>query len=163
MKITITTQTIEEAKKLFGKKTPNLLMDIIEDKDFMFSTITDSVEISIEDFTIGKKVRSSLKYLSTAEEAIRYLNEMTGKKFSTTTASNTSLVIKLLKANYTIDQIKTVIRVKTNSWACTNMEAYLRPQTLFGSKFEAYLNESDSQLSLSEKKLADKLEKYFEN
>jgi uncharacterized phage protein (TIGR02220 family) len=76
------------------------------------------------------------------DEIISYLNLATGKKFSSTGADNTKYVVKLLKENYSIDDFKHVIDVKTSKWKGTDMDDYLRPQTLFGNKFNAYLNES---------------------
>ena len=40
--------------------------------------------------------------------------------------------------------LKRLIDNKINSWLNNEkMNEYLRPQTLFGTKFESYLNESD--------------------
>lgn len=80
--------------------------------------------------------------LGKVQEVISYLNLVTGKKFSATGADNTKYVMKLLKENYSFEDFKHVIDVKTAKWKGTNMDDYLRPQTLFGSKFNAYLNES---------------------
>ena len=46
-----------------------------------------------------------------------------------------------LKEGYTIDDFKTVIDKKVSGWLGTEFEQYLTPQTLFGSKFEKYLNQ----------------------
>ena len=47
-----------------------------------------------------------------------------------------------LKENYTLQQFKTVIDIKSLKWLNDpKMVDYLRPETLFGSKFESYLNE----------------------
>lgn len=72
---------------------------------------------------------------------IEYLNLVTGKKFSTTGNDNIKHVIKRITEGYTMDNFKHVIDVKTAKWKGTDMQDYLRPQTLFGSKFNAYLNE----------------------
>ena len=43
---------------------------------------------------------------------------------------------------YTVDDFKTVIYKKAKQWKNdARMCQYLRPETLFGSKFEGYLNE----------------------
>ena len=40
-----------------------------------------------------------------------------------------------------------MIDVKVNEWKSQkDMKQYLRPQTLFGNKFEAYLNQGDGSL-----------------
>ena len=42
-----------------------------------------------------------------------------------------------------MDDFKRVIDTKVKQWLNDdNMRKYLRPETLFGTKFEAYLNES---------------------
>lgn len=74
-------------------------------------------------------------------EVIEYLNLATGKKFSATGNDNIKHVVKKMDEGYTLDNFKHVIDVKTAKWKGTDMEDYLRPQTLFGSKFNAYLNE----------------------
>jgi uncharacterized phage protein (TIGR02220 family) len=74
-------------------------------------------------------------------EVIEYLNLATGKKFSTTGNDNIKHVMKKITEGYTMDNFKQVIDVKTAKWKGTDMEDYLRPQTLFGGKFNAYLNE----------------------
>ena len=41
-----------------------------------------------------------------------------------------------------LDDFKSVIDKKSKEWLGTNMERYLRPDTLFGTKFESYLNQN---------------------
>ena len=55
--------------------------------------------------------------------------------------SSYEIMMKKIDEGYTFDNFKHVIDVKTAKWKGTDMEDYLRPQTLFGSKFNAYLNE----------------------
>ena len=45
-----------------------------------------------------------------------------------------------LSEGFTIEDFKTVIDKKCAEWLGTDYEQYLRPQTLFGTKFESYLN-----------------------
>ena len=37
-----------------------------------------------------------------------------------------------------------MIDKKCNEWLGTDMEKYLRPETLFGTKFESYLNSNNN-------------------
>ena len=46
-----------------------------------------------------------------------------------------------LNEGYTLDDFIVVIEKKVFEWKNTDMEKYLRPETLFGSKFESYLNQ----------------------
>jgi len=72
---------------------------------------------------------------------INYLNEKTGKHYKHTT-NKTQIVIKARwNEGFTEDDFKKVIDNKVAEWKGTNMEKYLRPETLFGTKFEGYLNQ----------------------
>lgn len=74
------------------------------------------------------------------EEIIDYLNELTGKNFELDGLSN-YLLNKLHKEGYTPKEIKKVIKKKYLDWKDTEWNIYIRPETLFGSKFKKYLNE----------------------
>ena len=77
------------------------------------------------------------------EEIIKYLNEKTGSHFKQTSKSTQRLINGRLSENYTIEDFKYVIDVKTNEWKDnTKMSKYLTPDTLFNaSKFEKYRNQ----------------------
>ena len=42
---------------------------------------------------------------------------------------------------YAVDDFVQVIDKKTGEWMGTKFQQYLRPDTLFGSKFESYVNQ----------------------
>ena len=77
------------------------------------------------------------------EKIIKYLNEKTGSHFKSTSKSTQRLINGRLSENYTIEDFKYVIDVKTNEWKDnTKMSKYLTPDTLFNaSKFEKYRNQ----------------------
>lgn len=72
---------------------------------------------------------------------IDYLNESIGSKYK----YNSKNTIKDIKARfnegYVLDDFYDVIDKKVNEWLNTEMQIYLRPSTLFGNKFEQYLNQ----------------------
>lgn len=73
---------------------------------------------------------------------VEYLNKQTGKNFSSNTKSTIGKINARLKEDYTFEDFKKVIEVKTKQWLHDkDMNKYLRPETLFGNNFEAYLNE----------------------
>ena len=75
-------------------------------------------------------------------EIVGYLNQKTRKKFKSTSKATQRLIEARLNEGFTLEDFKTVINNKCQSWLTDkNMNGYLRPQTLFGTKFEAYLNE----------------------
>lgn len=76
------------------------------------------------------------------QEIIDYLNQKTGKKFRVTTSANKSLIKARFKEGFTESDFKQVIDNKVSTWINDKkMTEYLRPQTLFGTKFESYLND----------------------
>jgi hypothetical protein len=49
------------------------------------------------------------------------------------------------KKGFSLSDFQTVIDKKVSEWKGTDMEQYLRPSTLFGTKFESYLNAPGKQ------------------
>ena len=72
---------------------------------------------------------------------VDYLNKKTGKKFRKTSAKTKSLVNARLNEGFDEEDFYKVIDIKSKQWLHTDMEKYLRPETLFSNKFEGYLNE----------------------
>lgn len=79
---------------------------------------------------------------SLIEPIIDYLNECTGKSYKPNSKIAISNINARLKEGYTLDDFKKVIFVKSTKWIGSKMEDYLTPNTLFGNKFESYLNEN---------------------
>lgn len=76
------------------------------------------------------------------KDVIDYLNGKIGARYKASSAINKRLIDARVKEGYKLDDFKQVIDNKVASWANdTKMSKYLRPQTLFGTKFESYLNE----------------------
>lgn len=71
---------------------------------------------------------------------ISYLNEKAGTKFKPVSKDTQKHINARLEEGYTAEDFKTVIDKKVEEWQGTEMAQYLRPATLFGTKFEAYLN-----------------------
>jgi uncharacterized phage protein (TIGR02220 family) len=73
-------------------------------------------------------------------EVVNYLNTIAGKNYKPHTASTKRLIQKRRKEGFEINDFKKVIDFKAEEWLNTENDQYLRPQTLFGGKFEGYLN-----------------------
>ena len=76
----------------------------------------------------------------TYEAVVSHLNARAGTKYKATTAKTKTAIHARLEEGFTLDDFKTVIDKKANEWLGTEYEQYLRPETLFGTKFESYLN-----------------------
>lgn len=86
------------------------------------------------------------------QEIIDYLNEQTGKAFKSNTVKTRKFIQARFSEGYKTDDFKRVIRQKVQDWKGTEQDKYLRPETLFGTKFEGYLNQSPAtaQRSITE-------------
>lgn len=77
------------------------------------------------------------------EAIVDYLNEKTGRQYKTNNLKTISLVRARLKEGFKqIDFIR-VVDTKCEEWLDTDMAKYLRPETLFGTKFDNYLNQRE--------------------
>lgn len=80
-------------------------------------------------------------FKAAVSEIISYLNEKAGTNFRVTTDKTKKAIHARLSECFTVDDFKTVIDKKCAEWiGDPKMEKYLRPETLFGTKFEGYLN-----------------------
>ena len=76
------------------------------------------------------------------KEIIEYLNEKTGRKYKHTAIANQRVIKARMNEGYTLEEFKTVIDKKTVEWKNdVKMKKFLRPETLFGTNFDRYLNE----------------------
>lgn len=76
------------------------------------------------------------------KNVINYLNEKANKNYKSSTAKTKALINARAREGFELEDFKKVIDIKTREWKGSDMERYLRPETLFGTKFEGYLNES---------------------
>lgn len=123
----------EEAKGM-GEKSKGMGK---EPKGYGFKSTTNNP--STKDSS--NKINKNLLLEKSSFEIIEYLNLKTGKNFR----SSTKITIRLIKARlgegFTIEDFKTVIDNMKYKWKGTKFQQYLVPTTLFGNKFETYLNQ----------------------
>ncbi|MGW7932879.1 conserved phage C-terminal domain-containing protein, partial [Staphylococcus xylosus] len=73
------------------------------------------------------------------------------KHFRHTTQKTQTLIKARIKEGFTEKEFKQVIDNKVNEWkGYPKFEVYLRPETLFGTKFESYLNQQPKQTGQSQ-------------
>lgn len=83
---------------------------------------------------------STMKNNDYIKDIVDYLNEVCGTSFKSTTKATQQLINARFKEKFKIDDFKAVIDAKQKEWGKdAKMKEYLRPQTLFGTKFESYL------------------------
>ena len=75
-------------------------------------------------------------------DIVGHLNQVIGSNYKTDSKKTQSLIDARIREGFTVDDFKTVINKKAAQWLNDpKMSTYLRPETLFGTKFEGYLNE----------------------
>lgn len=150
----ITVQNVRTALKRFEKyefltnqsTNKNRLITVVnwevyQNKDSeVTSKITSNQQATNKQLTTNKNDKNDKElYISIVE----YLNLKAGTKYKSDTKKTISLIDSRLKEGFTLDDFKRVIDNKISTWKGTEWEKYLRPETLFGNKFEGYLNEKN--------------------
>ena len=86
------------------------------------------------------------KYIKEKTEIIDYLNVKLGTKYRVNSRLTSSHINARLEEGYTVDDFKQVIDSKILKWGSDiKMSQYLTPGTLFGVKFEKYVNEVSTE------------------
>jgi uncharacterized phage protein (TIGR02220 family) len=108
-------------------------------------------------FSFEKQVKKAIKKEETTttdknsvKAIIDYLNYKADKKFASDTKATIEVINARIKEGYTFHDFAYVINIKCQKWLNTSMEDYLRPQTLFGTKFNSYLNEKPQSQPISQ-------------
>ncbi|EHU5358217.1 conserved phage C-terminal domain-containing protein [Listeria monocytogenes] len=89
-----------------------------------------------------KNTVEKLDDTSIFKNVIDFLNENAETNYRHTTQVTQTLIRARLKDGFTFEDFKKVIIIKCKDWKNDSaMSQYLRPGTLFGTKFESYLNQ----------------------
>lgn len=144
-----------------SNKAHKQIVDIIKlnAKEFDMNTITDNLGAieGLESPTGIVKVKVKVnkggvgenEYVGVfAKSIIKYLNEVTGSSFKHKTAATLKHILARVNEGYTEDDFKQVIDFKNAEWKNKpEMVQYLRPETLFSSKFESYIQAAKKAVS----------------
>ncbi len=74
-------------------------------------------------------------------QIVELLNNEAGTNYKPTTKKTQMLIEARWNEGFRLNDFDFVIRRKCQEWNNTEMAKYLRPETLFGPKFESYLNQ----------------------
>lgn len=95
-----------------------------------------TTETTTEDILSGKP--DNISY----QEIMSYFNQQAGTSYRASSKATQRLISARTNEGFTVDDFKKVIDIKVANWKDDpKMSKYLRPATLFGTKFESYLNE----------------------
>lgn len=111
----------------------------IEYTETMETSVSDTDSVS--DTVINNIDNNKEIYIN----IINYLNNKCNTRYRYNTPNTKKHINARLNEGYTEQDFYTVISKKADEWLGTEQEKYLRPDTLFGSKFESYLNQQIKQ------------------
>lgn len=103
-----------------------------------------SLTNNIDTDNTENKNRNNNRHTLAVREIVEYLNQKAGMQYRSGSKATQQHINARLAEGYTVEDFKTVIDKKCADWKGTDYEQYLRPSTLFGTKFENYLNAARS-------------------
>lgn len=115
------------------------VLELTEEGQAVDGQMTDKCPHSIGEGSIGEGSIDNISY----KEIIDYLNSKTGKKYRDNVQKNKSLIKARWSEGYRLEDFKQVIDNMVTDWSGTKYAKYLRPETLFGTKFDSYLNQGN--------------------
>lgn len=124
--------------------TEDISKDITEDTTEVTPEDTQKKNIKNNKNVKNEKKSNIYRWENERKEIIDYLNMVLGTRYTRSANTTKKCIDARLNDGYTVDDFKTVIDKKAKEWLGTDMEKYLRPETLFGNKFEGYLNQTES-------------------
>lgn len=136
----ITVEQVKENGNQFSKniytihQTPCLCFGETENRD------TQNRDTQNEDTNNNSFNNNSFNNNSIYIRIVAHLNKKAGKSFNPKVKKTQGFINARLKEGFTEDDFIKVIDFKCEQWLGTKYEEYLRPETLFCTKFEGYLN-----------------------
>jgi uncharacterized phage protein (TIGR02220 family) len=110
----------------------------------------DATQSPTKQINVNKRKNNKGVSAAVFNQIASVLNDATGKHFKATGSALVKGVRARLSEGFTVSDIETVIKSKAAQWGSDDkMSAYLRPETLFGNKFESYLNEAGGPVEVS--------------
>ena len=108
--------------------------------DSVTDTVIDSNTVKDTDSGSGEDIETPAEYPYKA--VIDCLNKSAGTQYRDKSKDTRKHIKARFDDGFTLADFENVIQKKCAEWMGTDMEKYLRPSTLFGSKFESYLNQA---------------------
>ena len=135
---------------IYQEEKKQLLYNEETEKYELFNKSLTNVKQMLNQNSIDKNRldKNSIEYKYIVEQIIEYLNIKTGKHYKTNTSNTIKHIKARLDEGYILEDFKKVIDNKTLEWLNDKkMNQYLRPDTLFGTKFESYLNQQPREIT----------------
>lgn len=148
-------------QQALSSKSKQCLKDLSKSKQ---SKADQPVNVNVND-NVNVNEKDIYKYIvednSVVKDIIDYLNLRTGQHYKHSTPKTRTLINARIKEGFTLDDFKIVIDKMCVEWINTDMKKYLRPETLFGTKFESYLNREVKQTTRNINLSSEEIDKLF--
>lgn len=146
----------EEKSQLFLKDNNAYTLDLPAFDGGMSVGIPDDTQRDTQD-RIGKDRIG--KDSNIYADVVSYLNQKTGKQYKASSGKTQTLIKARVNEGFTVEDFKQVIDNKCAEWGRDDkMQQYLRPETLFGTKFESYLNSRPKRAAQQRQAVPDDLD-----
>lgn len=107
---------------------------------FVEEKASKGVSEQMKESAASHSVKKEIPYA----EIICYLNEKTGKNFKQDSTKTREMIHARYGEGFTLEDFHRVVDLKSAEWISNpDWNKFLRPETLFGSKFESYLNQQE--------------------
>lgn len=130
---------LKEIQKIKCQEFKEYLMALFNGEDTV-STLDGYGIDTTDSVTVSVSVTDTVS--DTVKEIVEYLNLVCSSNYRVNAKNTIKHINARINEGYTVDDFKTVIEKKHKEWDGTSMSQYLTPDTLFGTKFEKYLNQS---------------------
>lgn len=135
------------------------MLTLLDSGEYVLSDTACQQNVSDSDTdctpSIGKvregkeREKETQKESSAVEQIVSCLNEKAGTAFRASTRQTQKHIRARLSEGYSPGDFEAVIAYKVSKWKDDpRMQGYLRPETLFGAKFEGYLQEARQQTAV---------------
>ena len=146
--------------KTMDKETALDLLFALETRKDIDCATRYALEMAVN--ALEEKTAESKPEKSSAIEfyarVIDYLNATCGTSYKASTEKTRKFIRSRVKEGFKEEDFYTVIRFKAEQWKNDEkMSAYLRPETLFGTKFENYLEQARKSVK-TEQEIPEKVE-----
>ena len=133
---------------LYGSKSSSIIEPYTEPKSELFSEpYTEPKSEHLFKQETNKQETSKKPGPETSGNAqliVDCLNRVAGTHYKANTSKTKSLIQARMNEGFSLEDFYTVIDKKVREWGKDGeMCKFLRPETLFGTKFESYLNQLD--------------------
>lgn len=136
-------------KKAESQKNQTEDKKIVSPPDNPPDSPTDNPQDKKGEEQIPEKKEEKPKY--PFEEIIEHLNQKANKGFRWQSKATQKHIQARFKEGFTLEDFIMVIDFKVSAWKDDEkMQQYIRPETLFGTKFEGYLNQVPKTVQVKE-------------